>query len=689
MSCLGLSPRIRILATCVLFLGPPQTFAASAATRAESVEEVVVYGRAEQQIGRAGSASEGFVGYDDLRLPPLLRVGELVEAVPGMVATQHSGTGKANQYFLRGFNLDHGTDFSARIDGVPLNMRTHGHGQGYLDLNPIIPELVESTTYRKGTHHARDGDFSAAGAVDFRYRTREPGTRVQATLGEFGYGRGLVIGNVDSEVGTTTGAFDLTRYGGPWQLDEDLEQLRMRLAHSTAWLGGRAQVALSGYDSKWTSTDQIPRRAVRAGTVDRLGFVDPDLGGRSERWAVDANFEHDHLRAGAYHVAQDFSLWSNFTYVLADVVNGDEFEQRDERSMTGLWLDVDRGFEWMGRSAEWRGGFDLRVDDIDEVGLHATAGRRRIGTVRADSVEQRSVGAWNEVEVAFGARTRAIAGLRLDAFDWDVNARLAANGGQGDDHLWSPSIRLAHRFDLGEAYASWGRGFHSNDVRGTTISVDPASGAPADPVNAMVQAEGWELGFRLERGDRFNATVALFALELDSELVFVGDAGATEPNDGTERLGLEIAAFAQLTERLAANATWTRTDAEFDQDQGGGREIPGAVDETFSLGLNWTHPAGAFASARLRWLGEAPLVEDDSVRSNSSTLLNVGAGWRRGALELRLDAFNALDSNDDDIAYFYESRLGGEPAAGVADVHFHPLEPRSVRGTVTLHLGAD
>ena len=689
MNRIGASRILCLAAASVLAHSPMGASAAHAETDGEHVEEVMVYGRAEQKLGRAGSASEGFVGHDDLRLQPLLRAGELIETVPGMVATQHSGTGKANQYFLRGFNLDHGTDFSARIYGVPLNMRTHGHGQGYLDLNPIIPELVESATYRKGTHQPRDGDFSAAGAVEFQYGTQAPDSRVQATLGEFGYGRGLVIGSVESEAGTTTGALDLTRYEGPWQLDEDLEQLRMRLAHTTTWLGGRARVALSGYDSKWTSTDQIPRRAVPAGTVDRLGFVDPDLGGRSERWAVNVNFEHSHLRAGAYHVVQNFTLWSNFTYALADALNGDEFEQRDERSVSGLWLDVDRTFELLGRPAEWDTGLDLRVDEIDEVGLHATVSRRRIGTVRDDRVTQRSFSAWNKLELVLGERTRAIAGLRLDAFDWNVNARLAANGGQGDDHLWSPSISVAHRFDFAEAYASWGRGFHSNDVRGTTISVDPASGTPADLVDALVQAQGWELGIRVERGARFNATVALFALELDSELVFVGDAGATEANDGTDRLGIEVAVFAQLTDTLAGNATWTRTDAEFDEDQGGGRSIPGAVDETFSLGLNWAHSTGLFASTRLRWLGKAPLLEDNSARSKRSTLLNVGGGWRRGALELRLDVFNALDSKDDDIAYFYASRLDGEPAAGIADVHFHPLEPRSVRGTVTLHLGAD
>ena len=648
-------PPMPPLLRLALLLSIPHVAEAAPAASDDGLEEIVVYGRADQKIGSAHSASEGFVGYDDLRLPPLLRVGELTEAVPGMVATQHSGTGKANQYFLRGFNLDHGTDFSAHLDGVPLNMRSHGHGQGYLDLNPMIPELVESTTYRKGTAHARDGDFASAGAVDFRYRGRVSGAVLQASLGRFGYGRGLAMGSIESSAGVTTAAVDVTRYDGPWKLDEDLEQTKLRLSHTRDLLGGRVHIALSGYDSRWTSTDQIPRRAVAAGLIDARGFLDEDLGGRSERWALDARLEREHWRIGAYHVVQDFSLWSNFTYFLTNPVDGDEFEQRDERSLSGLWLEGERTMQFADREAHWSGGISLRDDDIDAVGLYPSVGRVRIGTLRDDAVEEQSLSGWGELELHVTDATRIVAGLRGDAFDWRVDARLPENSGSGDDLRWSPKFALAHRFADGlEGYANWGRGFHSNDVRGATITIDPASGAATDAVPAIVASEGWELGLRLERGRRFNATLVLFHLELDSELVYVGDAGTTEPNDATERLGLELAGFWRLTERLAANLAWTMTDAEFEQDQGGGREIPGAVADTFTLGLNWAHPTGWFASSRVRWLGEAPLVEDDSVRSRDSLLVNAGAGWRRGALELRLDAFNLLDSGNDDIAFHLE-----------------------------------
>ena len=659
--------------------------ASAAAADERTVEEVVVYGRAEERVGSAQSASEGLVGYDDIQLPPLLRVGELVEAVPGMVATQHSGTGKANQYFLRGFNLDHGTDFSATLDGLPINMRTHGHGQGYLDLNFLIPELVETTTYRKGPYSARTGDFSSAGSVEFAYRDRLDEGVVQGVFGENAYGRGLLAGTIGLGDGYLTGAVDATTYEGPWDLDEDLEQYKLYLAYAFDAAGGRARVSLHGYDGAWDATDQIPRRAVEAGLIDELGYIDPDLGGDTQRWSLTGTFEHELFSAGAYFVDYSLSLFSNFTYFLDDPVDGDEFEQRDDRTVTGVWLKGERVFD-PGRPTTLRWGGDIRYDDIDEVGLYGTVGRTRTDVTRSDTVEELSGSLWTEAEVAVTDRLRTTVGVRADAYDWDVSAIEMENSGSGDDSLISPKMSLAYRFTDGfEGYASWAKGFHSNDVRGATITIDPVTGDPADAVDVLVESEGAELGVRWERGRRFNMTLAAFWLELDSELVYVGDAGTTEPNDGTERNGIEATAFWQATDWLALYSAYTWTDAEFESDQGGGREIPGAVEGTFVLGLNGVWPNGFGVSARLRHLSEAPLIEDDSVRSEDSWLLNAGLAYRLGAFEYRLDVFNALDSDDDDISYFYASRLPGEGPDGVEDVHFHPLEPRTVRASLTWH----
>ncbi len=650
------------------------------------VEELVVYGRAESQIGVATSASEGMVGYDDIQLPPMLRVGELVEAVPGMVATQHSGTGKANQYFIRGFNLDHGTDFAVSVEGVPVNMRSHGHGQGYLDLNFLIPELVQTTRYQRGPYSAQVGDFSSAASADFGLYEKLDEQLVSLAAGEHGYYRALAAGSADLAEGVVTGAVDVTGYEGPWRLDEDLEQAKAFGSYAGRLGNANLRVTVQAYDSEWNATDQIPQRAVRSGLISQRGNVDDDLGGETSRYALTARLDFSRWALTAYAIDYDFTLYSNFTYFLDDPVLGDEFEQRDERRIYGFNLRGDTDETDMPDGMTLRWGADVRFDDVDEVGLFGTNGRVRTDTVRNDQVEELSIGAWGEAEWQVNDRLRAMLGARVDWYDWDVSAAQAANSGSGDDAIISPKAALAWRFtENAEAYLNYGRGFHSNDVRGATITLDPASGDAVGDVPALVRSDGAELGLRFEDGERFNATLTAFWLELDSELVYVGDAGATEVNDATERIGFEGALFWQATEWLALNAAYTVTDAEFKTDQGGGREIPGAVESTFTLGLNAAWQNGLSGSVRLRWLDEAPLVEDDAVRSDASMLVNAGLAYRRGGAEWRLDIFNVLDSEDDDIAYFYASRLPGETAAGVEDIHFHPLEPRSVRASVTWH----
>lgn len=652
-----------------------------------AVEELVVYGRSEQQIGVAVSASEGLVGYEDIRLPPLLRAGELVESVPGMVATQHSGTGKANQYFLRGFNLDHGTDFSAHVEGIPVNLPTHGHGHGYLDLNFLIPEMVATTRYRKGPYHADTGDFSSAGSVDFRYYERLPETLLTATVGEDDYLRGLIAGSTDAASGVLTGALDVTRYAGPWQLDENLETDKFQVAYARDLGDAHLRLRVEGYQGDWDATDQIPLRAVTSGLIDELGYIDPDLGGHSERYSLSAALEYPAWSATAYLIDYELALYSNFTYYLDDPVTGDEFEQRDQRQVYGLRIEGGRDARLARTPVGLRWGLEGRVDDIDEVGLYRTAARQRNDLIRQDSVEQRSVAAYGEIGAAFTERLRGTAGLRASYYDWDVDAARSPNSGSGDDSLFTPKASLAYLLSDGlEAYANWGRGFHSNDVRGATIEVDPVSGDAVDAVPVLVESEGAELGLRFERGQAFNASLVGFWLELDSELVFVGDAGTTEPNGATERTGIELSSFWQATDWLAMDATYTYTDAAYQDEPASADSIPGAVKETFSLGLNGLWPNGFSASARLRYLGETPLVEDDSVRADSSLLVNAGVGYRFDALELRLDVFNLLDSDDYDISYYYASRLPGEPAEGVEDIHFHPLKPRTVRASVTYHL---
>lgn len=654
-----------------------------AQTKPDTDDEIVVFGRAINLIGEARAGSEGVVGYSDFENRPLSRVGELVEVIPGLVATQHSGTGKANQYFLRGFNLDHGTDFAAFIDGAPINFRTHGHGQGYLDLNFIIPELTERIDFRKGPYFADVGDFTAAATASFKTYDALPTNIAQATIGENGFRRGLIATSSKVGGGDLILAGETVFFDSPFVLDENLEKYNALIKYARRSGSADWRASLSVYDAQWTSTDQVPLRAVESGLIPRLGFIDPDLGGETTRIALNGGVDIGNWSANAYAIYYDFALFSNFTLFLNDPVNGDEFEQTDERVTLGGAFDYTRPFRLAGAPARLRTGSDLRFDEILNVGLFNTADRQRLSTVRDDEVSELSVGGFAEVEVEITEAVRVSAGLRGDFFSYDVASSIDQNSGDGSDGIITPTASVAWRAaETLEFYANYGQGFHSNDVRGAAISVDPVTFDAVDPVDVLVRAEGAEIGARFET-DTFNATIVGFWLELDSELVFVGDAGTTEPNDGTRRFGVEFNAFWRPSDWLVFDASAAFTDARFRNAASGEDRIPQAVENVFAAGVSVEPFRDLTATLRLRRFGEAPLIEDGSVFSEPTTVVNMGLYQNLGPIRLSLDILNLLDSKDADITYFFESQLPGEPAP-VEDIHLHPVEPRQFRGGLTI-----
>ncbi len=661
------------------------TAAAHSGDSTQDFDEIIIWGRGIEQIGQATTASEGLVGYADLSKRPILRGGELLEVVPGMIATQHSGSGKANQYFLRGFNLDHGTDFAADADGVPVNLPTHGHGQGYLDLNFIIPELVEYVAFRKGPYHMTSGDFSAAGSASFI--TYDSLTRGFATaeIGENGYYRGVLANSHRLGQGDLLYAAEAQFYNGPWVLDEDLEKFNLLVKYTGDIAGADAQFIATAYRSTWTATDQIPQRAVDDGLIPRRGFIDPDLGGETTRFSLSAQFLWPHIEVRAYAVHYDLSLYSNFTYFLNDPVNGDEFEQADRRWVLGGAVGYEDKVTLFSRPATISTGLTLRYDDIGAVGLYNTAARTRLSAVRDDRVKQLQAGFYGSVEMHWTERFRTRTGFRVDVLDYRVAAQLTDNSGSGTDAIVSPKASLAwEAFDGIEFYASYGQSFHSNDVRGATISIDPVSGEPVPAVDALVKAEGAEVGVRFELKESLSVAVAGFWLDLDSELVFVGDAGTTEPNDATRRYGVEASAFWQAASWLVFDASAAYTHARF-KDLPGEDRIPNAIGFVLGAGATASFQNGFTASLRLRHFGDAPLIEDNSVRSSATTLVNLGFTYDFGRVQAGLDLLNLFNVKDNDITYFFASRLAGE-ATGTDDIHFHPVEPFTVRARLSLRL---
>jgi hypothetical protein len=658
------------------------------------VEEIVVIGRRQVLIGSGSAASMGRVGQAEIERIPFLRPGEVLETIPGLIVTQHSGAGKANQFFLRGFNLDHGTDFSVFLEGVQLNLPTHGHGQGYLDVNLLIPEIIEVIEFRKGPYYAEVGDFSSAGTSRIDYMSRIDRPFIKASFGEYDFYRVVAAGSHPLGAGDLLLAQELQFYQGPWSRDEELQKFNGVAKYT--WGDKERGLALfaNGYSADWDSTDQIARRAVREGLIGRFGNLDDDLGGDTSRYTGTARFWNgieNTTRVQAYVAYYDLDLWSNFTYFLDDPVDGDELRQFDERTTTGLDASQELVHSLGAFELNHTFGIQVRYDGISDVGLAHTAERESLSTVRRDRVDETSLGLYWKGTTDLTSWMRAYAGLRGDVYWFDVDAKTQPeNSGDRSDSIVSPKIGVAFGpwWDT-ELYLSYGRGFHSNDARGTTIRVDPVSGELAQRVDPLVATQGAEIGMRMTWVPGLQSTLDFWWLELDSELLFVGDAGTTEATRPSERYGVELANYWQPLDWLTLDGDVTFTHSEFTDNDPAGDDIPGAIETTVAAGAAVSFESGLFGSLRIRHFGERPLVEDGSVKSDPTALVNLQAGWEwlefpwGGDVTFTLDVLNLLDSKDDDITYFYTSRLAGEPDEGVEDIHFHPVEPRMFRGSVT------
>lgn len=649
---------------------------------AHMMEQIIIKGRQTDLLGQASSASEGVIGNAEISDRPLLRPGEVLEFIPGMVVTQHSGSGKANQYFLRGVNLDHGTDFSTAIDGMPLNMRSHGHGQGYTDLSFIMPELISQIEYQKGAYHANDGDFSAAGSARFSLQNRTT-DEVKLTIGQNNYQRLLAKGSSSHGSGDLLLAGEVQQYDGPWtDINEDVDKFNAVARFSQPLASGQFSVTAMVYSNSWNAADQLPGRAVTTGQIDRLGSLDPTVGGNSSRYSLSAGWYSDAWQASAYVIDTDLDLWSNFTYFLADPVNGDQFQQVDNRRIAGGALS----HHWHHRvgqfAVEHVVGVQLRFDDIAEVGLYNTRARQRLNTVRQDKVQQGSVGLYSQSDIQLNADWTAHIGLRYDYMEASVDSALTtANSGTAADDIVSLKAGLSYQFAPNwQAYFNTGQGFHSNDARGATTVADPLTLQAVDPVNLLVKSDGAELGLRFFDYTAFNASVALWYLQLDSELLYVGDAGTNEPNRASNRYGIELAAYYWLGSNWSLDAELALTRSRFSgQAEGEGDYVDGSLPLVASMGLIYKADKPWQASLRMRHFGKRTLDSFNQQRSAATTVVNAGYqyDWQRWRFNLEL--LNMLDSNQNDIDYFYSSRLAGEPAEGVEDRHSHPLEPRTFR----------
>jgi len=668
--------------------------APTAVAATQQLDRVEITGRHyDNAVGSSDAASQGTIRAELLKSRPALRPGEVLEFVPGVIVTQHSGDGKANQYFLRGFNLDHGTDFATTVNGLPVNMPTHAHGQGYSDLNFLIPELVDRIEYRKGPYFAKNGDFSAAGSADILYRTTLDESFATLTLGQRQYQR--LVGGGSTDVGQglkLLGAIELMHNDGPWKVPEHIRKSNAVLTLSGGTRAEGWSTSLMAYDANWNSTDQIPQRAIDAG-LDRFGSLDPTDGGSTRRSSLSGEWHRSTdtatTKVAAYAVDYRLKLFSNFTYALERPATGDQFSQQDKRTIYGVSAShaIDHPLGSLSARSEF--GVQLRHDRI-RVGLFDTQARQVLpvdGTTRDDKVQETLLGIYGQTSVELTPWLRSIVGLRADQARFKVDSLSnSANSGSASDHLLSPKLSLIlGPWSKTEFFFNAGRGFHSNDARGTTATVDPKTNDPVDKVPGLVAARGLELGARTEWIPGLQSSVALWKLDFDSELVYVGDAGATEANRPSTRRGIEWNNRYIPLPWLLVDADLAWTHARFADSDPAGNRIPNAVDKVASIAVTARDLGPWSAGIQWRYLGSGSLIEDNSVRSSSSLTTNLRVSHKlTPKAELTLDVFNLFDRKVNDIEYFYESQLPGE-IAPVADKHVHPAEPRTLR--LTLRVG--
>jgi len=639
------------------------------------------------QMGGAVSASMGTVVAEQIAQRPISRAGEILETVPGLIVTQHSGEGKANQYFLRGFNLDHGTDMATFIDGMPVNNRTHAHGQGYTDINFIIPEMIESLDYSKGPYYGKEGDFANAGAVRMHSKSSMDDTLIKIGFGQFGYQRVLLAGGTNdlfSDGDRFIAALDTTRYDGPWDVAQEQEKYSAMAKYTFGNAVNGGNISFMGFDNTWTATDQVPQRYIDNGG-DRYDSLDDTTGGDTHRYSISYEGWHDiagkSLQSNVYAVDYGLDLFSNYTYAI-DPVNGDQIRQYDERKIIGgsLLFDV-----LPTAKGEWQLGMDVRHDNIGDVSLSATTKRDVREVLIRHKVEETGLGLFLQNNHNWTNTFRTQIGARIDYLQADVENRLTGEKSDANDSMVSPKFNAIYSAtETTHIFFNYGQGYHSNDARGFS----EGSRATNGKADVFARSEGADIGVQSQLTDTLQLAASLWWLTLDSELVFVGDNGETEASDKSERKGVEASIFWQPQSWLIIDSDVALSQARLQPSGQSDQYIPGAIERVFSLGVA-VHDFGQWdAGLRLRHFGDFALNEDNSERADAVTMLNAQLGYDfTTSLSGSVEVLNITNEEGNDITYLYDSRLpavNGNPAevTDVEDVHLHPTEPRMVRASL-------
>ncbi len=651
-------------------------------------------------IGAPYSASAGAFTAADIRDFPLGRTTEFLELIPGLIVTQHSSILKANQYFLRGFSLDHGTDFAGFVDDVPYNLPTNAHGQGYLDLNSVIPELIEVVDFRKGPYYANVGDFSSTGSASIHYFDKLPYGICKMEAGQYDWFRCVVANSGDFGGGSLLYAVETNYYDGPYTLKQHAGRYVGVLKWSVGDDNDHITLSAQAYNGSGNAPNQIPLRAVQQGLIPSLGEIDYSDFITTQRYTLNAQWLHKGndgsvTQANTYGVYYSLSLFSNFTFALVDPVNGDQINQIDRRWIGGFNSSHSWNSRLLGDQVVNTVGLQLRNDYIPHVGLHNTANRQLVTAVSDDKVEELSTGLYFATQVKWAEKIRTVTGGRMDWYYFNVDAQdTPENSGKRDAKLFSPKGALVlGPWNKTEFYLNGGFSFHSNDARGVVATIDPTTGVPLAKAPPLVRSKGCEIGFRSQAIPGLTTGAVLWQLNLQQELVFSGDSGTTQALRASDRYGIEWTNTYEVCPWLTLNAdyAWSHGRLLGTDPDVAGQYIPESITTTFSAGPRVQAPNGLYADLRFRYIGPRPLVEDNSASSRGVQTFDLVMGYQCLRYNIGLELLNLFNSNGHDIDYYYGSALPSDPgfpfppgSNGVNDIHFKRLEPFAARLTMTL-----
>jgi hypothetical protein len=623
------------------------------------------------------ASSEVFIPGRDFELRPQGRPADVLRLVPGLVISQHQGGGKAEQYFLRGFDADHGTDVALFIDGLPVNLRSHAHGQGYADLHFLIPETVQRLDGFKGPYFVEFGDFATAGAFNFVIRDTIDENYAEAAGGSFATQRYLTLFSPTRDALKTLVAIEYYRSDGPFEHPNGYERFNL-FAKAKAALTETMELSLwaSHYQADWHGSGEIPARAVRAGLISRVGAIDPNEGGTTQRTNANLDWrwrptENELVTVHAYGTYYVLDLFNNFTLFLDDAQNGDGINQRDRRYMAGfdaLYQHQSKPFDISLTSSA---GFQYRID-TPRVVLATSVQRHQLARTLDVSIVEQSYSPFVKFDIVPLSWLRFVTGARGDIVSYDVHSRVNTTGDDLNGRVTKARPNVKANLVLGpwaqtELFANFGTGFHSNDAR--SVVADRTE-------TALPTARGYEFGVRSKAIPRTELSLTYWVLDLASELVFVGDAGTTEARGPSHREGVEFATRVKILDWLTFSGDVTASRAEFDT----GAAVPLAPRLTARADLTARLPWGLASSAGMRYLGDRYADEDRHQTARGYLLFDVTARYRYKWLEAFLSIENLTNTEYREAQFFFTSRLAGEPASGVPDIHYTPGNPRSFLG---------